>query len=80
VERDVKRGRGGVSGTPTFFINGCRHHGAYDIATLTAAAKARARAAAVPLSPWPPRTPVSTGTAVRRSAAATSRGWTTSCR
>ena len=25
----------GVSGTPTFFINGRRHHGAYDIATLT---------------------------------------------
>jgi Na+/H+ antiporter NhaA len=27
----------GVSGTPTFFINGRRHHGAYDIETLTAA-------------------------------------------
>jgi protein-disulfide isomerase len=27
----------GVSGTPTFFINGIRHHGAYDIETLTAA-------------------------------------------
>jgi Na+/H+ antiporter NhaA len=25
----------GVSGTPTFFINGRRHHGAYDIDTLT---------------------------------------------
>jgi protein-disulfide isomerase len=24
----------GVSGTPTFFINGRRHYGAYDIATL----------------------------------------------
>jgi Na+/H+ antiporter NhaA len=36
----------GVSGTPTFFINGQRHHGAYDIATLSAAVKAaRARAA-----------------------------------
>jgi Na+/H+ antiporter NhaA len=33
-----------VSGTPTFFINGLRHYGAYDIATLTAAVKAaRAR-------------------------------------
>ncbi|HEY3009749.1 MAG TPA: Na+/H+ antiporter NhaA [Micromonosporaceae bacterium] len=35
----------GVSGTPTFFINGRRHFGAYDIQTLTAAvtaAKARA--------------------------------------
>ena len=36
----------GVQGTPTFFINGRRHHGAYDIATLTAAVRAaRARAA-----------------------------------
>lgn len=34
----------GVSGTPAFFINGRRHHGAYDVATLTAAVKtARAR-------------------------------------
>ena len=30
----------GVSGTPTFFINGRRHHGAYDIDSLSAAAKA----------------------------------------
>ncbi|MFC0506436.1 Na+/H+ antiporter NhaA [Micromonospora costi] len=30
----------GVSGTPTFFINGRRHHGAYDIAALSAAVKA----------------------------------------
>jgi Na+/H+ antiporter NhaA len=29
----------GVSGTPTFFINGRRHHGAYDIESLTAAVK-----------------------------------------
>jgi Na+/H+ antiporter NhaA len=37
----------GVSGTPTFFINGRRHHGAYDIATLSAAVHtARKRAAA----------------------------------
>ena len=34
-----------VSGTPTFFINGRRHYGAYDIDTLSAAVKAaRARA------------------------------------
>jgi Na+/H+ antiporter NhaA len=33
-----------VSGTPTFFVNGLRHYGAYDIATLSAAVKAaRAR-------------------------------------
>jgi protein-disulfide isomerase len=39
----------GVSGTPTFFVNGRRHHGAYDIATLSDAVReagARARAAA----------------------------------
>ena len=36
----------GVSGTPSFFVNGRRHEGAYDIAALRAAAKtARARAA-----------------------------------
>ena len=35
----------GVSGTPTFFINGKRHHGAYDISTLADAVRAaRARA------------------------------------
>jgi Na+/H+ antiporter NhaA len=34
-----------VSGTPTFFVNGARHYGAYDIASLKAAVKtARARA------------------------------------
>jgi len=36
----------GVSGTPTFFINGRRHNGAYDIDSLTRAVRiARARAA-----------------------------------
>jgi Na+/H+ antiporter NhaA len=35
----------GVSGTPTFFINGKRHHGAYDIDTLAGSVRAaRARA------------------------------------
>ena len=35
----------GVSGTPTFFVNGKRHYGAYDIETLTKAVKlAMARA------------------------------------
>lgn len=29
----------GVTGTPTFFINGRRHHGAYDIVALSAAVK-----------------------------------------
>jgi protein-disulfide isomerase len=38
----------GVSGTPTFFINGRRHHGAYDIKTLSAAVRtARARTAVI---------------------------------
>jgi Na+/H+ antiporter NhaA len=39
----------GVSGTPTFFVNGRRHYGAYDIATLTdlvRAARNRARVTA----------------------------------
>jgi Na+/H+ antiporter NhaA len=43
----------GVSGTPTFFINGQRHYGAYDIATLSAAVRAagaRASLAPVPAS------------------------------
>jgi protein-disulfide isomerase len=39
----------GVTGTPTFFINGRRHHGAYDIATLSEAVRvARARVLAAP--------------------------------
>ena len=29
----------GVSGTPTFFVNGRRHYGAYDINTLSAAVR-----------------------------------------
>jgi Na+/H+ antiporter NhaA/protein-disulfide isomerase len=29
----------GVSGTPTFFVNGRRHHGAYDLKTLSAAVR-----------------------------------------
>ena len=41
----------GVSGTPTFFVNGRRHYGAYDISTLTEAvhaARGRARLTASP--------------------------------
>jgi protein-disulfide isomerase len=30
----------GVNGTPTFFINGRRHYGAYDIDTLSRAVRA----------------------------------------
>jgi protein-disulfide isomerase len=37
----------GVAGTPSFFIDGKRYEGAYNLATLTAAVRAaRARAAA----------------------------------
>jgi Na+/H+ antiporter NhaA len=47
VAEDVQSAElSGVSGTPTFFINGRRHYGAYDIDTLKAAVKtAKARAA-----------------------------------
>jgi len=41
VSRDVASAdESGVSGTPTFFINGRRHYGVYDIATLTEAVRA----------------------------------------
>jgi protein-disulfide isomerase len=47
VARDIDSAdRSGVTGTPTFFVNGRRHYGAYDIGSLTAAVRAaRARAA-----------------------------------
>lgn len=38
----------GVSGTPSFFIDGRRHHGAYDLQTLTAAVKTAAKLAQRP--------------------------------
>jgi predicted DsbA family dithiol-disulfide isomerase len=37
-----------VSGTPTFFINGRRHYGLYDIDTLTEAVQAAKRRVQVP--------------------------------
>ena len=41
ISRDVASAdESGVSGTPTFFINGRRHQGAYDIATLSAEVRA----------------------------------------
>ncbi|MEA2292911.1 MAG: hypothetical protein QOE86_550 [Solirubrobacteraceae bacterium] len=44
VARDVQSAdASGVSGTPTFFINGRRHQGLYDVDTLTAAVKRAAR-------------------------------------
>jgi Na+/H+ antiporter NhaA len=47
VAEDVESAEeSGVSGTPTFFINGRRHYGAYDVDTLSAEVRAaRARAA-----------------------------------
>jgi len=44
----------GVSGTPTFFVNGLRHYGAYDIDSLSAAVRA-ARARALVTSAQPAR-------------------------
>ena len=45
VAEDVRSAdASGVSGTPTFFINGRRHHGVYDEETLARAVKAAARA------------------------------------
>ncbi|MCW2969650.1 MAG: nhaA [Solirubrobacterales bacterium] len=38
----------GVSGTPTFFVNGRRHYGAYDISTLTETVEAARRRARLP--------------------------------
>ncbi|WNI14150.1 Na+/H+ antiporter NhaA [Streptomyces sp. ITFR-21] len=41
VARDLESAdESGVSGTPTFFVNGRRHHGAYDIASLSASVMA----------------------------------------
>lgn len=40
----------GVSGTPTFFINGRRHHGAYDIDTLSRAVRTAGARATLPAS------------------------------
>ena len=43
----------GVSGVPTFFVNGLRHYGAYDIDALTSAVQA-AKARAIGRKPHPP--------------------------
>jgi Na+/H+ antiporter NhaA len=48
VDRDVASAdASGVVGTPTFFINGRRHSGAYDVASLTAEVEAARERAAV---------------------------------
>jgi Na+/H+ antiporter NhaA len=51
-----------VSGTPTFFINGRRHFGAYDITELTAAVKAAKAAMAATTRPPAGRSPAGTRT------------------
>ena len=41
IEDDVDSAdQSGVTGTPTFFVNGRRHDGAYDVETLSAAVRA----------------------------------------
>jgi protein-disulfide isomerase len=46
VQRDFVSGiRSGVNGTPTFFLNGVRHDGGYDLVTLSSAVDAAASAA-----------------------------------
>jgi Na+/H+ antiporter NhaA len=53
VEEDVESAdRSGVAGTPTFFVNGRRHDGAYDIDSLSAAV--RAAGARSVIAPQPP--------------------------
>ena len=52
VARDVASAdASGVAGTPTFFINGRRHHGAYDVASLTRAVRAAERRAQLVTTP-----------------------------
>ena len=50
VEEDVASAdASGVAGTPSFFINGQRHQGAYDVETLARAVRtARARSLRAP--------------------------------
>jgi Na+/H+ antiporter NhaA len=45
----------GVSGTPTFFINGKRHYGAYDIGTLSDAVRAARARVLISAAPQPRR-------------------------
>lgn len=47
VREDFMSGvRGGVNGTPTFFINGVRHDGSYDLETLLEAVQSRIKRSA----------------------------------
>ncbi|MFI0942619.1 Na+/H+ antiporter NhaA [Streptomyces sp. NPDC021020] len=54
VEVDVESADlSGVAGTPTFFVNGRRHHGAYDIDSLSAAVIAARDRAVLIDGAWP---------------------------
>ena len=58
VAEDVRSAdASGVSGTPTFFINGRRHQGAYDIDTLKTAVRAARRRALLTAPSPPPSAP-----------------------
>jgi protein-disulfide isomerase len=50
IARDIQSADlSGVTGTPSFFVNGQRHYGAYDLASLESAVRtARQRAVLVP--------------------------------
>ena len=61
VEQDVESANdSGVAGTPTFFINGRRHEGAYDLESLRAAIAREARS----VRAAPAAAPAETGTEV----------------
>ena len=62
----------GVSGTPTFFVNGKRHHGAYDISTLSDAVRT-ARTRTLISSPRQPRPRVLISSGRRRRTAGPAR-------
>jgi Na+/H+ antiporter NhaA len=52
IARDIESADlSGVSGTPTFFINGQRHYGAYDLITLTTAIATERQRIAAALAP-----------------------------
>jgi protein-disulfide isomerase len=52
IARDVQSAdASGVSGTPTFFVNGRRHEGVYDVDALTRAVKTAARSTARTAAP-----------------------------
>ena len=51
----------GVSGTPTFFINGRRHYGAYDLDTLSQAVRSALRRARLTSGSQAPAAPAQSG-------------------